>query len=913
MRAPERFENYELLRREDGSVFELGRGGMGVTYKAWDTDLHCEVALKVISPGMLDDTEAHERFLREARAAARLRHPNIATVYRLGRTSDETYFYAMEFCEGPTLHQALGERGPLPAQEAVRIVWQVSKALTLAESHQLLHRDLKPSNLILTASSDDGTVVKVIDFGLAKSFAGGKEALATLGTVGFIGTASFASPEQLEDQDLDIRSDLYSLGVCLWFMLTGQPPFAGSLARLMSQTLFTEPPWEKLAGQPAPVLALLRRMLAKDRDQRPVSAAALRTETEHCLRALDAPVPKSEPRTVPAAPPNPLVTRFRLSEKSEADAFGRVFRATDLQQGGTVAYHWIDSTLTAVPMTRRDFEAQFAAAMAHPHESFVNVLASGAVGPRMAFVTEWIEGFSLFELLKQRGSLSPQELLLLLAPLAEAADHARMHGLSGVCLEKDHVWLHFPEGLSAERREEALRARLSEWPACLFKVNPVSPGDTGCAEGSGMNSMMTMGPAAGRSGATVRSNVVALAGLACEILGSHAVGGAAFTPIPRLSESANVVLRRACAEEGAFSSAAAFVAALSGAIGKSSPANPRAAAPAKPAESREPSRIRPLAIAAGVALLLSSLGFGYYHGIHLPRDRERERRAKAAEQAATELAAQERLALAAAERQKEEQAARESAAAEKANAAAAAQSASAPASKPELASGRILVNTIPSGATVHLDGRENGTSPLVLDAVAAGLRRLRVNLPGYEPVELMVEVTGDQTSHPGTVHLVAQKNAMIFSPAPKAEPLQFASSPQDPGGFGDELVLDLVRRELLAIETGDLVGLVGCYSSPVDYYDEGRLSSAQLLRSLESFRRQWPLMDIADLSVIRVSGTSDPNTKTAAYHYNFVARNPQKGKRSSGIAHESITVRSIDGRLFIVRCRQEVTGRKKNF
>src|SRR6266853_2028507 len=142
MSASERFENYEVLHRDDGTVFELGRGAMGGTYKARDTDLHCDVALKVINPGIIGNPDARERFLREARAAARLRHPNIASVFRLGKAADDTHFYAMEFCEGPTLDQAVAARGPFPAAEAVRVAWQVCKALMLAEQHRLVHRDL---------------------------------------------------------------------------------------------------------------------------------------------------------------------------------------------------------------------------------------------------------------------------------------------------------------------------------------------------------------------------------------------------------------------------------------------------------------------------------------------------------------------------------------------------------------------------------------------------------------------------------------------------------------------------------------------------------------------------------------------------------------------------------------------------
>src|SRR4051812_9064784 len=245
-----RFENYEVLTRPDGSLFELGRGGMGVTYKAYDTDLHCEVALKVIKPDLLAAAGTQERFLREARAAARLRHPNIASVFRLGKTDDETLFYAMEFCAGPTLSQAIHERGPFPAVNALHIAWQISKALVLAEQHQLLHRDLKPANLILTDCSDEGLVVKVIDFGLAKCVDETQQSQVSLATGGFVGTAHFASPEQLEGLTLDSRSDLYSLGACIWYMLTGGPVFHGPLARVMAQTLQDEPAWQKLSGQP---------------------------------------------------------------------------------------------------------------------------------------------------------------------------------------------------------------------------------------------------------------------------------------------------------------------------------------------------------------------------------------------------------------------------------------------------------------------------------------------------------------------------------------------------------------------------------------------------------------------------------------------------------------------------------------
>ena len=213
------FEHYQVLRRADGSLWELGRGTMGVTYKAFDTDLHCEVALKVILPEILNNEDSRGRFLREARSAARLRHPNIAAIFRLGRTADDTYFYAMEFCEGETLQQIVDRRGPLSLAAALTVALQISRALVLANEHQFVHRDIKPANLILSESRGEGPTVKIIDFGLAKSYAVEGSSWASMGTKGFIGTAHFASPEQLENEPVDGRSDIYSLGATLFLSM----------------------------------------------------------------------------------------------------------------------------------------------------------------------------------------------------------------------------------------------------------------------------------------------------------------------------------------------------------------------------------------------------------------------------------------------------------------------------------------------------------------------------------------------------------------------------------------------------------------------------------------------------------------------------------------------------------------------
>src|SRR5262250_8746 len=167
---PKRFEHYELVTGQDGKPVELGRGAMGVTYKAFDVDLRCPVTLKVINERYLGEKSAQLRFLREARAAASVRHPNVAWVLHLGRT-ENGYFYAMEFVEGETLENLIKRSGPLEVKLALEIATQVAAGLCAVHEQNLVHRDIKPSN-IMVRLKDDGTITaKIIDLGLAKAIA----------------------------------------------------------------------------------------------------------------------------------------------------------------------------------------------------------------------------------------------------------------------------------------------------------------------------------------------------------------------------------------------------------------------------------------------------------------------------------------------------------------------------------------------------------------------------------------------------------------------------------------------------------------------------------------------------------------------------------------------------------------------
>src|SRR6266480_5862835 len=272
------FGDFEVERRADGSYWELGRGGMGVTYLARDKVLRRRVALKVIDTPTVSthrgSQTARERFLREARAAAALRHPNVAAVYHFGAAPDVSRcFYAMELVEGETLETRVRRHGPLNPKLAVEIATQIAHALTAAAAQGLIHRDLKPGNIMLKAGNSGATdiEVKIIDFGLAKAIAdAGGEMDITHGE--FVGTPNFASPEQFESEPVDVRSDIYSLGATLWFALTGKTPFAGrSIEEIRRAQKLSALPTEqlKVAHVPPPLRSLLKSMLALEPAGRP--------------------------------------------------------------------------------------------------------------------------------------------------------------------------------------------------------------------------------------------------------------------------------------------------------------------------------------------------------------------------------------------------------------------------------------------------------------------------------------------------------------------------------------------------------------------------------------------------------------------------------------------------------------------
>ncbi|HYM25349.1 MAG TPA: protein kinase, partial [Vicinamibacterales bacterium] len=201
----------------------LSKGGMGSVYKATHVMLNKAVAVKMINAEIVSSPEIVRRFQREARAATTLNHPNIAAVYDLGQTGDGTLYIAMEFIDGPSLKSVLSKEGPMDPARIVSLMWQVSAALAVAHRHSIIHRDLKPHNIMLTHDDHGREIAKLVDFGIAKTF----DESTQLTQTGFVvGTPQYMAPEQAEGRPVDGRSDIYSLGVILYEMLSGDVPFS---------------------------------------------------------------------------------------------------------------------------------------------------------------------------------------------------------------------------------------------------------------------------------------------------------------------------------------------------------------------------------------------------------------------------------------------------------------------------------------------------------------------------------------------------------------------------------------------------------------------------------------------------------------------------------------------------------------
>jgi tRNA A-37 threonylcarbamoyl transferase component Bud32 len=257
---------------------EIGAGGMATIYRATRLQIGDDVAIKILHAEFLRDPKFTERFQREAQAAARLKHPNAVTIHDFGVSEDGIIYLIMELVEGQNLRTIIKKEGPMTAAAAANVIRQVCAALTEAHRQNIIHRDIKPANIALSATHD-GIRVKVLDFGIASLRGGTMMTLTQAGDL--MGTPAYMSPEQCLGEELDSRSDIYSLGVVLFEMLSGVVPFNSPTvtAVVMQHVQQAPPPLRVLnASVSAPVEAVVLRALAKRREDRPQSAKELADE-----------------------------------------------------------------------------------------------------------------------------------------------------------------------------------------------------------------------------------------------------------------------------------------------------------------------------------------------------------------------------------------------------------------------------------------------------------------------------------------------------------------------------------------------------------------------------------------------------------------------------------------------------------
>ena len=563
----------------------LGIGAYGRTYKAVHSMLGTPVALKVIHSSFAFDSTVKQRFLAEARALHQLKHSHIAQVTDCGE-DDGMLYYVMEYCDGGDLEKLVTSRGALSDESVLLLARQAAKALAFVHESGFLHRDLKPSNLMLaTVPGRDGFNLKVIDFGLVKAVSEAS-AVAITHSGQFLGTVPFASPEQFGRDPLDARSDVFSLGLTMWFLLEGglPAPLQGTPEQLLRDRFSSASYEERLPKDSHPaVRRLIGHMIQKQREDRMPDMRAVVTAIDDCLTQINSPgravIESKEQRAASdarhVAPPpestdsglrlttlsGPLATAYDLIEEDKGvrSDLGARWMAGHRSTGEVVNLTIVHSALAGNVRSVQHLAecAGTAARCAGP--SLVRPLALTRCTDHLMLVEEFVEGVNLLNVLRARQTLPLSESAAMLMQMARACDQAAQAGIRHLELAPHRLTIQF----TGQRQRSAqptltrlLQVPLPRWPAYQMRVEPAYPDWVAAL------TRVTTHDASVSSSAhkfTFASDQYAtFARFVYRVLSGRAVAGAATltstacVPISNLSEEGNRLLAASIASEDDF-------------------------------------------------------------------------------------------------------------------------------------------------------------------------------------------------------------------------------------------------------------------------------------------------------------------------------------------------------------------------
>ena len=628
-----RFGNFEVMNDPEGRPVLLGKGTFGRTYQARHCFLDTVVALKIITERYVADAAVRQRFLTEARAVAKLSHPHIARLYDFGEM-DGVLHYAMEYCGGGSLADYVANKGPLPLRQTIEIAQQISGALKCAHTAGFIHRDLKPSNIMLT-TLDGPPFAKLIDFGLVQpSVPGATRSFAddqSADGARFLGTPLFASPEQLREEPMDVRTDLFSLGMTLWFLTEGRAPEGGSSAEIAASRLNRESYAARLpANLPLPFRDVLGRLLEKDRKNRFATAAEMFTALNACAAALgfrrardytdpaaaieweDAETPDKDALDSTKVEPTeieqvnaPLTSEFNIVTRINEDFTGLNYVGEAIGAKGAVSIlHVLHPMLLEDESALKSFRLHIAQLMRVDVVEIMRPKAIKRYADYTAVISDKPGGTDLLSVLRTEGTVRLIDAAPLLEKIADACDQLSAGGLPGAQLAPGRIFVESAnDGLSkAQVRLCPRYLAVSEAPE-LARMN--EPEDVSSTMTTDMLGDPGRADNMGEHFAALLYRVVA--GRNCPVAASLA--GQGYVAVPGLSEQSNRILSMVIARQVEDSSCGKVLREILNAEGivprvpghssegftqrpGSSTVSPLATPPAAPADST-PAKARP--------------------------------------------------------------------------------------------------------------------------------------------------------------------------------------------------------------------------------------------------------------------------------------------------------------------------------